>query len=695
MSNLALFDVSWPSAEQAKAAAAPRRDIPLGTAAWHQFDEVDRPTIRPGDLWLSRLPTGEPVGFRDDRHVLICSGTRGGKGVSVIIPNLCLWPGSAVVIDPKGENAMVTARRRGGGSTFCRGMGQRVRILDPFGEVRTVFDDFADLKVRFNPLDLINTKSEESVDHAARIAEALVVAESSSDPFWEESAKALIKALILHVASWKDYLPKERNLVTVRHLLMAGDEEARKLALLTSKKKSAPSGLALLFGAMQRNPAFQGAVADAGAHFANLEKSASRSLAGVFQVACTNTDFITSPPMQRCLAKSDFALEELKTGPEGVSLYLCLPQRYMETHFRWLRMMTTLTITEMERVKRKPACGHPVLMVLDEFAALRRMRVLENAAAQIAGFGVKLMFVVQTLAQLKDIYKDNWETLVANAGVKLFFGNDDNFTREYVSRLIGDCEVIRTTHNASSTQGTSSSTARGETLGASTSHAIGTSSGLSFSDGRVSFSSGRSVTATIGESWSNTLTHTAGASESRSRGFGESVHKRPLLTPDEVGRVFGDRDRPAALALIAGFQPLALKRIHYFRDASFAGLFDLHADHARPLTITELTQKQRDESERARIAAAKALAERTHREEKEREAREEAQAKQDALDRYHARIAESIRKDKAREEERYALYRKIYRHIRRAGFVLAAAIALKLLGPKIVSLLLILWRAAF
>src|SRR6185436_13647045 len=108
-------------------------------------------------------------------------------------------------------------------------------------------------------------------------------------------------------------------------------------------------------------------------------------------------------------------------------------QRFMETHSRWLRMMVTLTITEMERLKQRPASNYPVLMVLDEFPALRRMRVVENAAAQIAGFGVKLLFAVQTLAQLKDIYRDNWETLVANAGVKLFFCNDDHFTRAYVS----------------------------------------------------------------------------------------------------------------------------------------------------------------------------------------------------------------------------------------------------------------------
>lgn len=75
----------------------------LGTAAWHHFDIDTRPGFRLGDLWLSRLPDGAPVGIHDNRHALVNSGTRGGKGISIIIPNILLWQGSIVVIDPKGE----------------------------------------------------------------------------------------------------------------------------------------------------------------------------------------------------------------------------------------------------------------------------------------------------------------------------------------------------------------------------------------------------------------------------------------------------------------------------------------------------------------------------------------------------------------------------------------------------------------
>ena len=70
-------------------------DRPLGTASWtHPADVVAQHRYTNGALWLGRSPTDEatPIGFGDDRHVLLTSGNRGGKGTTFIVPNLVLWP---------------------------------------------------------------------------------------------------------------------------------------------------------------------------------------------------------------------------------------------------------------------------------------------------------------------------------------------------------------------------------------------------------------------------------------------------------------------------------------------------------------------------------------------------------------------------------------------------------------------------
>ena len=324
---------------------------PLGTAEWSH----EALHYKDGDFWLGRDDLGNPIGLDDDRHILLNCKARGGEGTSYIVPNLCAWQGSTVVIDPKGENAILTARRRADGSAFVTGMGQKVKILDPFGVVCTDQDNFADIKGCYNPLDLIDIEKPESIDDAARIAESIVSSENTqAEPFWDDSARAILKSIILHVATAPEYKDDQRNLVTVRNLVLSGEAEMKNL-LLDESENEVPGSFDLLFEGMRRNQAFGGVISRAGEQLLELSSRSDRTLASLIQVTCTHTEFLDSPQLQKAITQSDFDLSELKTRDGGMSLYLCLPQRFMETHHRWLRMMTSLTITEMERIR---ACGH-------------------------------------------------------------------------------------------------------------------------------------------------------------------------------------------------------------------------------------------------------------------------------------------------------------------------------------------------
>jgi hypothetical protein len=103
----------------------------------------------------------------------------------------------------------------------------------------------------------------------------------------------------------------------------------------------------------------------------------------------------------------------------------------------------------------------------------------------------------------------------------------------------------------------------------------------------------------VGQSTSSTVTTTVGATSSQTHGVADTIHKRPLAAPDEIGRLFGDRNKPAALAIISGLQPLILKRTSYFEDRLFAGLFDAHRDHAPPETLASRQERLRLLSVRA------------------------------------------------------------------------------------------------
>ncbi len=151
--------------------------------------------------------------------------------------------------------------------------------------------------------------------------------------------------------------------------------------------------------------------------------------------------------------------------------------------------------------------------MLDEFAALGHMQVIERAAGLMAGYGVKLWTVLQDLTQLKRDYRESWETFLGNAGTMQFFGNSDATTCRYVSEMIGKVETVM----------------------------------RSFQE----------------------LTEVQRAQDLT--GIGHSTSLVPLLHPDEVRRVFS-RKHKRQLIQFADSYPLAIERAEYFHP-DHKGLF--------------------------------------------------------------------------------------------------------------------------
>lgn len=270
------------------------------------------------NFWLGRADNGAPIGYGDDRHICLVSGNRGGEGTSIIINNLCYWPGSAVVIDPKGENATVTAARRGRGNHYCEGMGQAVHVLDPF-KAAQLEDCY---RSSFNPLDALDPNSEDSIDGASRLANSLVVVkDETKDPFFDETARSMVRALILHVLTRPEFDSEQRTLVMVRDLLKRGDWLTAQTMRAAGITEIDPPH-ALLWRSVENNPAFDGIVSGDGSEFLNMFTDSVKTYNSVLQSASNNTEFIDSPGMRRVRAESDFQLSELKTLPQGMTLYL-------------------------------------------------------------------------------------------------------------------------------------------------------------------------------------------------------------------------------------------------------------------------------------------------------------------------------------------------------------------------------------
>lgn len=357
---------------------------------------------QPGKVLLGKWEN-RPLGRDDDRHVVTVAGSRAGKSSTVLIPNLMRYPGSAVVLDPKGELARATAGHRAK-------MGQSVFVLDPFGEtgVQTA---------AHNPFaELGHGKPEHVAADAAQLADALIIG-NPRDPHWTDSAKNLVRGIALH--------------------LLATDPASATMRELRRLLNATPPELDGLFEAMVMSTAFEGIVANIGASFLGKKESGGRELQGILSTAQEQTAPLDD--VVRITERSDFRLSDLRSGT--ITLYLVLPGMRMGTHYRWLRLVIQQALAAMERAP-VPRGRLPVWFILEEFPALGHMRSIETAAGLMAGFGVKLWSVLQDLTQLQTHYPKSWETFLGNAGVIQAFGNSDTTTTEHLSKMLGATQVI-------------------------------------------------------------------------------------------------------------------------------------------------------------------------------------------------------------------------------------------------------------
>ena len=518
-----------PATDHADATAGFPRGLPDGdpykpaaTGQWPSADDIAGflPEWTPGMFLLGRDLHGRYYGHADDRHILTVAGSRAGKGVSLIVPNLLFWPGSVIAIDPKGELASITASRRSGlGSKWSvpleAGKG-KVYALDPFDRVTGEAKQFA--QAAFNPMSGLDPFSDGGCDRAYQIADALIIQAEGEGAFWTQSARAMLRALILYVAITE--LPANAHLLRVRALTLQKPDDRK--AMFERMGKINHDIVGRMGNAMQGR--------------------GDREIGSIMGACDAQTTFLEGDGMKRVLCGSTFQMEDLKS--ERITVYLCLPATRLETHGRWLRLVVSMAIEAMEKTGPLERGKPPVLFCLDEFAALGRMESIEKAAGQIASFGVKLWTIIQDISQIKRDYKDGWETFMGNAGLLTFWGNTDVTTSEHIEKRLGDTQLMTAVINETKTWTDTNNRA---------SPLLIMLTGQAGPTGNVAAA--------------------RGGNQTRS----QQVVRAPLMSASEIVRCFA-RETNKLLVFIPDKPPLALFRCAYFDEKTdgkmFGGLYD-------------------------------------------------------------------------------------------------------------------------
>jgi type IV secretion system protein VirD4 len=394
-----------------------------GKARWATLKELRRAGLAPrtSGIYLGRFldkgAASDTVGYPGPVHLITIGPNNAGKGTGLIIQNLASLERSIFIIDPKGEAAAITARKR---AKFGP-----VKIINPFN---VLVDERPYLRSGgFNPLAALDPGHDNFTDDCVSIAQALVKeGTGGNEAFFSGSAQDLVTALVMHE---KIRNGKNASLANVRKMLtepFVGNEKEGAVGLLKTILDMTES---------QYEP---------------LRSKAGRFVSGtkstldIISTASNETRLLDSPALQRDLSGEAINWDSMKE--EITTVYLILPSDRLETHANFLRLVVTSALRSLLR-SPPSATLPPVLFMLDECAQLGYLPPIENAMGIARGFGVQLWTFWQDLNQLHALYKDRWQTFIGARGVLTAFAPKDMFTADYLSKLCGNKTVIVESEN--------------------------------------------------------------------------------------------------------------------------------------------------------------------------------------------------------------------------------------------------------
>ncbi len=222
-------------------------------------------------------------------------------------------------------------------------------------------------------------------------------------------------------------------------------------------------------------------------------------------------DLFANPLLDRATSRNDFDLRELRKRPMSVYLGINPGDLPLLQPLLNLFIEQALNLQTRELPEHNPALKYQVAFILDELAAAGRIPILAKSVAYLPGYNVRLLLVVQAFSQLREIYgPQNAETMMKSLAVRIVYAPKDVAEAGEISNELGMTTVKVHTHSRPT---------------------------LDFS----------------------------GEKGGRRRSVSTSEQRRPLLLPQEVKELGGDR----AVIFYEGIRPILARKNRYYQDPFF------------------------------------------------------------------------------------------------------------------------------
>ena len=331
-------------------------------------------------------------------------GSGSGKSASYVIPNAYQLLGSYVFTDPKGELYDKTAG-------YLKAQGYDIRVLNLVNPKKSD---------GYNPL--LHIQSEIDVDVIANtIVKGQKVEGSTADPYWDDMAEMLLKALIYYLMATRP--EEEQNLASCAELVRAANNNGGG-NLLTELMNQLPYD----------HPARM--------NYKSIEIAPEKTYGSILSTLQSKLGKFDSKEIGELTSTNTIDFEQI--GSRKTAVYVISS----DTHTAYDFLLTIFFSQMIQHLydfadKKGGALPQPTYFILDEFANIGKIPDFDKKISTSRSRKISFSVILQNLDQLEAVYEKSHETIIGNCDTTVFLGSNSQKTVEYFSKELGEKTVSR------------------------------------------------------------------------------------------------------------------------------------------------------------------------------------------------------------------------------------------------------------
>lgn len=331
-------------------------------------------------------------------------GSGSGKSASYSIPNAYQCLGSYIFTDPKGELYDRTAG-------YLKEQGYEIKVLNL---VRPQYSD------GYNPL--MHISSELDVDVIANtVIKGQKSDSNTSDPYWDDMAEMLLKALIYYLIATRP--EEEQNLASCAELVRAANNKGGS-NLLTELMSQLPYD----------HPARM--------YYKSIEIAPEKTYGSILSSLQSKLGKFDSKEIAELTSTDTIDFEEI--GNRKTAVYVISS----DTHTAYDFLLTIFFSQMIQQLYdyadlNGGSLKEQTFFILDEFANIGKIPDFDKKISTSRSRKISFSVILQNIDQLEAVYEKSYETIMGNCDTHLFLGSNSYKTVEYFSKALGEKTIGR------------------------------------------------------------------------------------------------------------------------------------------------------------------------------------------------------------------------------------------------------------